>query len=171
MAEPFTIYKVAILYMLNRSGFPLTNMKISSFFLERDYTDYFRVQEALGGLEDAGLIRSAFTRSNAQYSITDEGRATLDLQMDKMTAGIAEDVRKFLSDNEAALRQENSMRADYYKTTGPDYAVRLQLLSGKKRELDLTLLVRSKKQAEAVCANWKNQNEEVYMYLMDILLK
>ena len=37
--------------------------------------------------------------------------------------------------------------------------------------IDLTLTVKKKEQAEAICNNWKNQNEDVYAYLMDILMK
>lgn len=48
MAEPFTIYKLTILYMLDKAGFPLSNTQISNFFLEKEYTDYFRVQEVIG---------------------------------------------------------------------------------------------------------------------------
>lgn len=48
MAEPFTIYKLTILYMLSKAGFPLSNTQISNFFLEQEYTDYFRVQEVIG---------------------------------------------------------------------------------------------------------------------------
>ena len=29
----------------------------------------------------------------------------------------------------------------------------------------------TEEQAEAICNNWKKQNEDVYMYLMDILMK
>ena len=47
MAEPFTIYKLTILYMLDKAGFPLSNTQISNFFLEKEYTDYFRVQEVI----------------------------------------------------------------------------------------------------------------------------
>ena len=35
MAEPFTIYKLTILYMLDKAGFPLSNTQISNFFLEK----------------------------------------------------------------------------------------------------------------------------------------
>ena len=42
MAEPITIYKLTILNMLDKVDFPLTNTQISNFFLEQDYTDYFR---------------------------------------------------------------------------------------------------------------------------------
>ena len=38
MAEPFTIYKLTILYMLDKAGFPLSNTQISNFFLEKEYT-------------------------------------------------------------------------------------------------------------------------------------
>ena len=46
MAEPFTLYKLIILYMLDRVDFPLTNSQISSFLLDRGYTNYFTLQQA-----------------------------------------------------------------------------------------------------------------------------
>jgi hypothetical protein len=33
--------------MLDKVDFPLTNTQISNFFLEQDYTDYFRVQQVI----------------------------------------------------------------------------------------------------------------------------
>ena len=56
MAEPFTIYKLTILNMLDKVDFPLTNTQISDFFLEQEYTDYFRVQQVLNDLADLSLI-------------------------------------------------------------------------------------------------------------------
>ena len=41
MAEPFTIYKLMVLYMAQHSRKELTNSQISEFVLDRDYTDYF----------------------------------------------------------------------------------------------------------------------------------
>ena len=61
MAEPFTIYKLTILYMLDKSGFPLTNTQISNFFLEKEYTDYFSIQEVIGELTDSELIKAEST--------------------------------------------------------------------------------------------------------------
>ena len=39
MAEPFTIYKLTILYMLQIAKFPITNSQIANFFLDQEYTD------------------------------------------------------------------------------------------------------------------------------------
>ncbi len=74
MAEPFTIYKLTILNMLDKVDFPLTNTQISNFFLEQEYTDYFRVQQVLNDLSVADLVRFESTHSNTQYYITAAGK-------------------------------------------------------------------------------------------------
>ena len=78
---------------------------------------------------------------------------------------------KFFEANQLEFRQENSILADYYKTTNQKYDVRCQVRSDSSTIIDLTLCVSTKEQAEAICNNWKNQNEDVYAYLMDMLLK
>ena len=171
MAEPFTIYKITILYMLDKAGFPLTNTQISNFFLEQEYTDYFRVQEVIGDLVNADLINFESTHSNTQYTLTAAGRETLGFFKDKITDGIENDVKRFFEKNKLEFRQENFILADYYKTTNQNYDVRCQVRSDSTTVLDLTLAVTTKEQAEAICNNWKNSNEDVYAYLMDILLK
>ena len=39
--EPETLYKLMILYMLNKVNFPLTNSQLTQFFLDKEYTTYF----------------------------------------------------------------------------------------------------------------------------------
>ena len=129
MAEPFTIYKLTILYMLDKAGFPLTNTQISNFFLEQEYTDYFRVQEVIGDLVNADLINFESTHSNTQYTLTAAGRETLGFFKDKITDGIENDVKRFFEKNKLEFRQENFILADYYKTTNQNYDVRCQVRS------------------------------------------
>ena len=47
LSEPMTLYKLMILYMLKQVKFPLTNSNISDFFVSKEYTTYFIVQQAL----------------------------------------------------------------------------------------------------------------------------
>ena len=58
MAETFTLYKLIILYMLKKVDFPLTTSQISEFVLDKGYTSYFKLQEALSELAQSGLIRT-----------------------------------------------------------------------------------------------------------------
>jgi len=64
MAEPNLIYKITILELLNRSGFPLSNGQITEFFLDGDLTDYFTAQQAISDDEEAGFIVSTTTHNN-----------------------------------------------------------------------------------------------------------
>ena len=74
MAEPFTIYKLTILNMLDKVDFPLTNTQISNFFLEQDYTDYFRVQQVISDLVDADLMQNPRTATPSTPSLPPEKR-------------------------------------------------------------------------------------------------
>lgn len=55
MAQPLTLYKLIVLYMLDRVDFPLSTSQISEFVLDKGYTTYFKLQQALSELMDAGL--------------------------------------------------------------------------------------------------------------------
>ena len=171
MAEPFTIYKLTILYMLDKVDFPLSNTQLTNFFLEQEYTDYFRVQQVISDLLDAELIRTESTHNNTHYYITAAGKETLNLLKDKISDAIELDINNYFAQNKLELRNDNSIIADYYRTPNRAFAVRCQYRQKDTNLIDLTLSVQTKEQAEAICNNWKKQNEDVYMYLMDILMK
>ena len=105
-----------------------------------------------------------------QLSLT-AGKETLGFFKDKLNDGIENDVQGFFEKNKLEFRQENSILADYYKTTNQKYAVRCQVRSDGNPLIDLTLCVTTKEQAEAICNNWKKKSEDVYAVLMDTLLQ
>lgn len=72
MAEPFTIYKLMVLYMAQHSRKELTNSQISEFVLDRDYTDYFHLQQVLSELVETGLLRRRTVSNSSHYELTDE---------------------------------------------------------------------------------------------------
>mgnify|MGYP000370424468 CR=1 FL=1 len=73
MAETFTLYKLIVLYMLDRVDFPLTTSQISEFILDKGYTTYFRLQSALAELTDSGLLKIELTHNRTLYNLTEEG--------------------------------------------------------------------------------------------------
>ena len=70
MAEAFKLYKLIILYMLDKVDFPLTNSQISEFILNEGYTTYFKLQQALSELLDSGFIREESTHTRTFYHLT-----------------------------------------------------------------------------------------------------
>ena len=79
MAEAFTLYKLIILYMLDKVDFPLTNSQISEFVLDKGYTDYFKLQQALSELADGGLILKESTHNRTLFHLTEDGKGTIHL--------------------------------------------------------------------------------------------
>lgn len=171
MADPNTIYKITILAMLDKVDFPLSNTQISNFFLEHDYTDYFTVQQIISGLLDSELIHAESTHNNTQYRITAPGRETLVFFKDKITAAIEADMISYFEKNKMELKNENSILADFYKSTVSGFDVRCQLKENNISVIDLTIHVKTKAQAKAVCENWQKQTLDIYTYLMDSLIQ
>ena len=66
--EPDMMYKLMILYMLDKVNFPLSNSQISSFVLGREYTTYFTLQNTLNTLIDDNFIHAAIYKNSTQYS-------------------------------------------------------------------------------------------------------
>jgi len=63
MAEAFKLYKLIILYMLDKVDFPLTNSQISEFILNEGYTTYFKLQQALSEILDL-FVKSPRTQEH-----------------------------------------------------------------------------------------------------------
>ena len=170
MAETLTLYKLIILCMLDKVDFPLSNAQISEFILEKEYTDYFTVQQAVSGLLDAGLIRLQTLRSTSLYRITPEGENTLSYFGNKISSAIREDIDSFLAQHKLTLRNAHSTPADYYRTPSGGFAARCRVLEKDSALIDLTLTLPTRQQAEAVCGHWKEKSQELYAAIMSALL-
>lgn len=65
MTDALTLYKLIILYMLDKVDFPLTNSQLSEFILDKGYTDYFKLQQAISELQDAEFISVKIIRNSS----------------------------------------------------------------------------------------------------------
>lgn len=171
MAEALTQYKLIVLFMLEKADGPLTNTQISTFVLENEYTTYFTLQQVLKELLASELLRAETTHSNTLYHLTPAGRETLSYFPDKISEAMKEDVIDFFRKNQLEVKQDILVLADYYKAPGQVYMARCQIKERGMALIDLTLKAGSREQAEAICDNWRKQTDEVYAYLMDLLLQ
>lgn len=170
MAEPHTLYKLIILYMLKKVNFPLTNAQISNFILDQGYTTYFTLQEIIHELLDSGLIRGETIRNTSRYNITDAGAETLDYFGSKISRPIQEDIDSYLEENRFQLRNEVSVIADYYKTTEGEYTAECKVREKNADLVSLSLTVPLKEQAASICDHWKDKCQEIYSFLVKELL-
>ena len=114
MAEAQTLYKLIVLSMLDRVDFPLTNAQISDFILTKEYTNYFTLQQVLSELVETELAEVHTVRNSSYYQLTPKGKETLNFFGHMVSSAIHEDMDKYFKDNAIALRDEISVRADYF---------------------------------------------------------
>ena len=65
MADTLSLYKLIILKMLEQVEYPLTNSQITEFILDKEYTNYFTVQQALSEMDETGLVNVTTKRNNS----------------------------------------------------------------------------------------------------------
>lgn len=169
LQDPLTLYKLIILYMLNRVTFPLTTAQISDFILEKEYTNFLTLQQAINELTDAGMISTQSIRNRTHLAITDEGRETLSYFGNRVSDAIKQDIDSYFRENEFTMRNEVSVLGDYYKSTSGEYEAHLVAKDKDINLVEITLSVPVEEVAAAICDNWQKKNQEIYKYLISEL--
>ena len=170
MSESFTLYKLIVLYMLDKVDFPLTNGQISEFILDKGYTTYFTLQQAISEMVEAGFLREETTHNRTLYHLTSEGAETIHFFRNNISNAIRQDIDMFFAEKSYDLKNEVSVKADYYQTKNLEFAVRCQILESGSPLIDLTLTVPTEEEAVSVANNWNKKNQEVYAQIMASLL-
>ena len=171
MTAPFTTYKLIVLYMLKNLESSLTNSQITDFILDREYTNYFNLQQAIHELVSADLISAEKTENTSYYQITEEGRMTLSYFENDLSNEIKKEVLVYLKEIRALLpKRKIVIHADLYKTSHEVYEVICTLAENENTLIVLTLAAPSGEAAEEIARNWKGKHQRIYELLMEELL-
>lgn len=169
LQDPLTLYKLIILYMLDRVKFPITTAQISNFILEKEYTNFLTLQQVFSELTEAALIDARTVGNRTHLQITEEGSETLHFFENRINDAIKDEINQYFQENEVDLRDEVSVLGDYYKATTGEYEAHLIAKDRDTNLVELTLSVPTKEVAEAICDNWQKKNQEIYQYLIQQL--
>lgn len=169
MNEVFTVYKLIILYMLNRVDGELSQPMVSSFLLESGYANFVSLSESYNQLEKRGLVRTYMSGNKRFMQITEAGRKTLGFFGMRLSREIRAQADSWLLENGRQIREEHDVRAVYERMTSGVYEVRMTV-----REKDVTLLevkisVPDAASASAVAEKWEEKNTDIYQYLIENL--
>lgn len=167
--DPLTLYKLIVLYILDRVNFKMTRSQLSGFILEKEYTNFMTLQQVFSDLQEAELIKADTLMNRTYFSITEEGQKTLSYFGNRIGEAIIEEIDGFLAEKNLELKNESSVTAKYYKATGGGYEVELIAKEKEVELVNIRLSVPAEEVAEEVCDNWYKKNGEVYRYLVEEL--
>ena len=169
-SQYLTLYKMIVLYMLNRSDVTLSKSQIYDFILENEYTTFLTLQEVFGEMRDQKLVVEKTSRNRTYLELTDEGKEALRFFITEINPAIIQQVDDFLKKNRIRLRNESSILADYLKRTSGEYEAHLMAKENGEAIIDLKLAVPTEEMAAFVCDRWQKESQTIYQYLVDRLL-
>lgn len=170
VSDYLTTYKLLILYMIDVINYPLTNAQISDFILGNGYTDYFNLQHAISDLQDTNMISSLKVQNSTRYTLTDEGKETLNLLVSHIPSAMREDARIYLKKNNYSIKETNSFTGIYEPLDNDEYLVKLKVDEDRIPILEVSLSVPTKEAAQDMCNNWREKSQEIYTYILKTLL-
>lgn len=170
MAAPLTTYKLIILYMLQHTETALTNSQISEFILDREYTNYFHLQQSISELEEAGLIQKNSLNNTSYYRLTPDGQSVLQYFEKDLSPEIRSEVKEFLTDLGCEMSKQLFTPAEYFAANQGSYSVRCQIVEKNISVVDLTMAAPSLEAAKSICLNWPDKYQTIYEKIMEELL-
>lgn len=167
--ESLTLYKLIVLYMLDKVAFPLTQSQISEFILNKGYTNYLTLQQVISELIETNLITAHTTLNRTQLTITKEGKDSLGYFKGRISDAIKKEILDYFKENSMELKNEVSIVSNYYKTVNGEYEAVLNAKDGSINLVEIKLSVPTPQIAASICDNWSKKNQEIYQYLTKML--
>lgn len=168
--EGLMLYKLIILYMLDRiDEYTLTNSRITSFILDKGYTNLFNIHESLSELIDEGFISVSIIRDTKHYKITNLGEEALLYFENRLSNSIKQEILDYFKAEKINLKNESEIYADFYYNDNQEYTVECVIKERRDTLIDLKLNVTSKTLARSICDNWRAKSTDVYQYLINEL--
>ena len=165
-----SLYKLIILYMMNKVTFPLTNSQISDLILSENYANYFHIQESISEMLGSGLISSEQKSGTVYYSMTDKGKETIRYFENEISQDIRREISNYLVLHSYQLRSESSTTADYFRNSDGDYTVNCTVREGNHPLIELKFNAPSERSAKTLAENWKTKAQDCYAAVMKILM-
>ena len=106
-------YKLIVLYLLNRAAFPITKAQVADFILEKEYMDFFTLQQVFAELTASEMISAKAIRNRTHLAITEEGRETLYLFQNRISSSTKDILNAFLRENGMECGNKVSILADF----------------------------------------------------------
>lgn len=167
--EGLLLYKLIVLFMLDRTSYTMTNSMISNFVIGKGYTNMFNLHEALSEMIDNEFISTDTIRNTIHYKITNAGEEALSLFENRLPYAIKQDILSYLEAERINVKNESEIYADYFYNDSNWYTVQCIIKDRRETLIDLKFDVPTKSQAETICNNWRKKSSSIYESLINQL--
>jgi hypothetical protein len=111
------------------------------------------------------------TKSANNYMLSDTGRSTLQYFLNLIPQGLKMQLDKTITGSRSGIQHDSLVTADFTPESENNYTVVCKIDEKGFSLIELKAAAGSKKDARAICENWKKHSTEIYGEIMASLIK
>lgn len=162
--------KLLLLYIIKFSPNRFTKEELTEFILDKNYMNYFFIQQYIGELLENQFIEISHD-GDYKYVLLSKGETTLNYFENKISDSIKEELDKTFRIQESITKKSAQVIGEYYQKENNDqYIVSLKLVENEETLFSLYFEVPSQEQSQIICANWKENTETIYQNIINMFI-
>ncbi len=171
-SEELAQNKLVLLYIIKESNYNFSKNELTEFILERNYMNFFSIQQYLSELIDSSLIEVILTDDQKEvYNILEKGKIALDYFNNKIPENIKENLETEFNTQKIQQKKEAQVFSEYYQRDDGQFVVNLKLVENGDTLYSLYLNVASQDQAEMVSKSWEERTDFIYSETIKLLIQ
>lgn len=166
-----SVNKLILLFVFDKMETALSERTIVDMCTAgNNWLNYMDCKELLPRLLEDGFICRIPSAEDALYTITSDGRESLNSFYINIPKSIRDEISVFIKKNSGKLRNRQECKSDYYQNVDGTYTVFLKILAPVQPMLELKFVVPDKKTAQNIYKNWESKASELYSAIYETLV-
>jgi hypothetical protein len=166
-----SVNKLILLFVFDKMESPLSeNTVVEMCTVGNDWLNYMDCVDLLPRLLDGGFLCSIPTVDEPLYTLTSDGRETLNNFYVVIPKSIRDEISAFVKKNSGKFRNRQECKSDYFQNAEGTYTVYLKILAPLQPMLELKFVVPDKKTAQNIYKNWEFKASDLYSAIYDTLV-
>lgn len=161
--------KLLLLYLIKSSASAFTNSEITEFVLEKNYMNYFLVQQYLSELVESKFIETIKEDSKEVYFILEKGQIALSYFEERIPHKIKQELNDEFNEVKKKAKVETQVVSEFFEKENNQFVVNLKLVENDETLFSLYVDVATKKQVDLICDRWKENTESIYQNIINLL--
>ena len=166
-----SVNKLIVLFVFDKMESALSQRTILEMCTSgNNWLNYMDCVELIPKLLDDGFICRIPSAEDALYTITSDGRESLNSFYINIPKSIRDEISVFVKKNSGKLRNRQECKADYYQNVDGTYTVFLKILAPVQPMLELKFVIPDKKTAQNIYKNWESKASDLYSAIYETLV-
>lgn len=163
--------KLSILYMLRALDIEITRQQWINIMVGNEWINYFDLLSALTELEEDGYVAAIPRPFGHGYRLTERATQALEMFYKELPLSLRKAYDEYAKAHREELRRETQFQAISRPMPSGGFLVTLRVVEGASTLLEVKIQAPTNESANAACAAWESRSGDIYMYVLNTLLR